>query len=178
MVVRREDSKILQAYWKEPKPFCESLKANFLGVEYEWKDILFWRVRSETVSSWVTPKSMMSPPKSTYDDFTVRMAVSWIARLLWVLRIARKPLYEVDYAMELLSECTSQAHAHNWDSRLSSVLLLQWNTGKSDIFRLAIDRTWNQASEPRTTGVTLYTATDASKLCGRGGPRFKEKKRS
>ena len=46
----REDSKILQAYWKEPKPFCESLKANFSGVEYEWKDILFWRVHSETVS--------------------------------------------------------------------------------------------------------------------------------
>ena len=172
MVVRREDSKILQAYWKEPKPFCESLKAIFLGVEYEWKkDILFWRVRSETVSSWVTPKS-------TYDDFTVRTAVRWIARLLWVLRIARKPLYEVDYALELLFECTSQAHAHNWDSRLSSVLLLQWNTGKSDIFRLAIDRTWNQASEPRTTGVTLYTATDASKLCGRGGLSFKEKKHS
>ena len=55
------------------KTILRKSEGQFWGVEYEWKkDILFWRVRSETVSSRVTPKS-------TYDDFTVRTAVRWLA---------------------------------------------------------------------------------------------------
>jgi len=154
-------------------------EVEFLGVDYKWDENekeIQWAWASSKQEAWVTKTQRLVRAMT----WTPREITSWVGTLMWVTRIAVKPLFTIEDEIELATKAQHLADKYKEDGKWDHILTelemkTMWNT--LEIIRETLRTQGNFKTNPQAVhkgkvkigGLpTIWIAVDAAKTEGRG----------